>query len=130
VAIAASRRKVDRSRQRANAAGDIAVASEIIRRSLFRKFPARDGQTLSWRQQQAIKISIALSQKQTWLMTPKSDTRDMVFNSITRALIALVSGAWDDLELIQEFKNEGDDIEPRHRVIRIVLDTTRTLSIA
>jgi hypothetical protein len=124
---------------RTYATAEIAVASEIVRRSLLQRFATRDAKTLSWRHTQAVKISAALSEKQTWLMTPKPDTRDELFKSIGQILLALISGVWDTLELAKELAKElateantaeTEEKQFRQRAIHVVLDSMRTLLVA
>ena len=124
---------------RTYATSEIAVASEIVRRSLLRRFAARDAKTLLWRHAQAVKISAALSEKQTWLMTPKPGTREELFNSIGQILLAFISGVWDTLELAKELAEEltteattaeTDEKQFRRRAIHVALDSMRTLLVA
>ena len=120
---------------RTYATAEIAVASEIVRRSLLQRFATLDAKTLSWRHTQAEKISAALSEKQTWLMTPKPDTRDELFKSIGQILLAFISDVWDTLELAKVLATETstseiEEKQSRQRAIHVVLDSMRTLLVA
>jgi hypothetical protein len=57
---------------------------------------------VQWRSQQAQRIAAATAEKQRWLMTPKADTREVLLGWLARTVIALLSGAWDELELLIE----------------------------
>ena len=53
---------------------------------------------------------MAIARKQTWLMTPKSDTRETLFASLGPAIVALLSGTWDRLELVGETADDFEEI--------------------
>jgi hypothetical protein len=120
---------------RAEAISLIGTAATLGRQYLFQKFVTLDEQTLAWRTRQGLRVSIKLAQKQTWLMTPKEDTRDKLFDCLGKVLIGLLSGTWDQLELASDEEvaavaqiKDGEGVI--RRVGRITLSVTRTLAVA
>jgi hypothetical protein len=65
-------------------------------------------------------------------MTPKPDTREALLGWLARSLVALLSGAWDELELLMEDKStaEAQDSDLRGRRISAMLSGLRTLAVA
>lgn len=87
---------------------DIDVAALVSRQYLFQKFGSTDRATQAWQFRQAHRISAALAEKKTWIMTPKADSREALLRSFSGALVALISGSWDSLELqFDEHPPEG-----------------------
>jgi hypothetical protein len=116
---------------RAQAMDDVARASAVARWALLNKFQSADRDLQGWRMQQASRISAALSDKEKWLMTPKTDTRDALFVSLGTSMITLLSGNWDKLEMIVDPVGEGRtaQVTPR-RTLDIVVNSGRTALIA
>jgi hypothetical protein len=111
----------------------ISTASVIARRFLFRKFEVADVSFLRWKTHQANSVADALSEKQRWLMTPKSDTRGFLLTSLSRSIVALLSGAWDDLEKKEpaEVSDMQDQVVSRWRKTEsVLLSSFRTFSVA
>jgi hypothetical protein len=111
----------------------IAVASEIARTSLFRKFTLSDAGTRAWAAGQANAIAAALAEKQRWLMTPKADTYDFLLAKLSRSVVALLSGAWDELERA----NPEDAAQAQYQgvsrsrwVARVLLRSLQAISVA
>jgi hypothetical protein len=117
---------------RSQVIADIDGASLLVRHSLFRSFRSQDPTTSQWRARQAKNISAAFSEKQRWLMTPKADTREVLLDWLARSLVALLSGAWDELDLLIEGERPGEAAESdlRGRQINAVLSGLRTLAVA
>ena len=76
-----------------------AVNQLVARTELFRKFERADPACDQWRSHQATRIAAGFAEKQTWLITPKPDTREALYASLGPAIVALLSGNWDRLEL-------------------------------
>jgi hypothetical protein len=93
---------------RTEIAAEIGGAGVLVRQSLFQNFRGRDAATVQWRSRQAIRISAAFAEKQQWLMTPKADTREVLLTWLARSVVALLSGAWDDLELLIQDQPAGE----------------------
>jgi hypothetical protein len=116
---------------RARAVADIAFAADIISKNLFRPFQVGDRRTLAWREQQSLRIGAALMEKQKWLITPKQDTREILTRDLSQAILDIVSGNWDQLELSDQITDNGGDIPNRRtRIMRGILNITRTLCVA
>jgi len=118
---------------RSRVAGQIDASSVIARTYLFRRFHVVDHTTQLWKLQQANSIAAALSEKQRWLMTPKSDTQDALLNSLSRSLVALLSGAWDELEHIEPLDRSVLEDVPVGRLQRawfISMGIARSISVA
>jgi hypothetical protein len=98
---------------RVGAMNDIGHAAEVAGRALLAKFQEADREYGGWRKVQASKISAALSEKQTWLMTPKRDTRDELYRVLGAAIATIISGYWDNLNMIAEVPSEKKESVPR-----------------
>jgi hypothetical protein len=110
--------------RRAHIAKGFAAASTIARRFLFRKF----GVESPWATQRANSIAAALSEKQAWLMTPKPDTRDILLEHLSRSIVVVLSGTWDQLELGEV---EREQVMTRfQRAIGLMLRILRTFFVA
>jgi hypothetical protein len=118
---------------RAELMAKIARAGAIVRGPLFRSFRCRDGATFIWRMQQTNLISAALLEKQRWLITPKADTREVLLEWFARTIVALVSGTWDDLELLLEGESPGEPAQALsswRRARNLAFGASRTVSVA
>ena len=116
---------------RAEIAAEIGGAGVLVRQSLFRNFRGRDAATLQWRSRQAVRISAAFAEKQRWLMTPKTDTREVLLGWLARSVVALLSGAWDELELLIDDQpaGEAESRAWRGRWTAALLSRLRTLAV-
>jgi hypothetical protein len=113
---------------RSQMAAEIAGAGVLVRQSLLRNFRGRDPVILQWRSRQADRISAAFAEKQIWLMTPKPDTREVLLGWLARSVVALLSGAWDQLELLIGEPATGKTRGGR-QLMDAVLARLRTLAI-
>jgi hypothetical protein len=118
--------------RRSQIASEIDAAASISRRYLFQKFASEDRATIAWKLRQGQRIAAALAEKETWLMTPKADTLDVVLNSVSGSLVALVSGNWDALEF--DVVDDSLDVpqEPKtwRQIARGIFGFMRTLVVA
>jgi len=114
-------------RRRGNAAGR---AAQIVRRDLLQQFRQTDPGTAAWRARQTGKIAAALSMKQTWLMTPKRDSRDVLYGKIGPAISTLLSGAWDGLEIAQADEGDADAATAKRAFGAMAMGLARTALIA
>ena len=99
--------------QRSLIASEIARASRLSRYYLLKKFSAGDSAVQLWRERQAAKIAAAISEKQTWLITPRSETREALKHWLAHAVVALASGSWGELDLAGD--SQLTDVAPRTR---------------
>jgi hypothetical protein len=110
----------------------IAVASEIARTSLFRKFALTDPGTRVWAAREANAIAAALAEKQRWLMTPKADTYEFLIAELSGSIVALLSGAWDGLERAnpEEAAQANQGVSRSRLAARVLLRSLQAISVA
>ncbi len=85
---------------RASVARHVSESGKIARSFLLRKFDIADPATLLWATRRAEAIAAAFTEKQRWLMTPKPDTRDVLLVFLSRSIVAVLDGAWDELDRV------------------------------
>jgi hypothetical protein len=106
-------------------------ASLILRRYLFLPFTSADTNISYWQSERANKLSNSLSEKQTWLMTPKMDTRDALMPWLGRTVAALLSGAWDELDDNSAISTSTPDTtKKKYRFHEIMFNSIRTITIS
>jgi hypothetical protein len=115
------------SRIRASAITDVYRAARIAQYRLLQLLPDTEAVTKAWRTRQAGWIAAAFSDKLTWLITPKPNTREALSEKLGPAIVAVLSGAWDDLELKT---NDDGHATPRPPLTVIAMDVLRTGLIA
>jgi hypothetical protein len=122
---------------RAGIARELGTASKIARSFLFRKFEAADPETRLWQQHQANRIADGLAQKQRWLITPKPDTYGFLLGALSRCLVAVLSGTWDELARRDtlEMADAQDaatrpDVSRGRRALVMLLGGLRTIAVA
>jgi hypothetical protein len=106
---------------RAGIARELGAASTIARSYLFRTFDAADSETRLWQLHQANRIADTLARKQRWLVTPKRDTYDFLLGALSRSLVAVLGGSWDELA-----QSDTPEIaEPQGAVFRLEVSRGR-----
>ena len=99
---------------RAAIARELGAGSAIARSFLFRKFETADPELRLWQRRQANRIADELAQKQRWLVTPKRDTYDFLAGVLSRGLVAVLGGSWDELAR----RNAPESAEPQDALFR------------
>ncbi len=74
----------------------------LIGKGLLGQFHTHDPITQTWMDRRARRIANAFRDKRKWLITPKVDTIEHLTRALAGALVALLSGAWDELELAED----------------------------
>lgn len=74
----------------------------LIGKGLLVQFQTRDPVTQTWIDQRARRMANAFRDKRKWLITPKADTIDHLTEALAGALVSLLRGAWDELELAED----------------------------
>jgi len=109
----------------------------IARLFLFRNFAVADPATRLWKVRQAKCIAEGFAEKQRWLITPKRDTCDFLLDALAHALVAVLSGSWDELarkDAVDE--SAGQDgamqsvVSRGQLVLRILAAGLRTVAVA
>lgn len=112
----------------------IGHAATVTRDFLIQQFEANDDATREWQRRQALRIATGFADKQTWIMTPKGDTRDALLNWLAKTIVALVGGSWDELELLIRPDEEALEAQTKNlgwpRIIRRLLRASRTILTA
>jgi hypothetical protein len=114
---------------RVAAMNDIGRAAEVARRAMLTKFEEADREFGNWRGIQTTKVAAAFSEKQTWLMTPKPDTRDVLFKVLGAAIATVISGFWDNLEMKEGTQVERTETVP-HTILNYVIQFLQLLLVA
>lgn len=122
---------------RAGIARELGAASAIARSFLFTKFDAADLETRLWQRRQANRIADGLAQKQRWLVTPKPDTYDFLLGALSRCLVAVLGGNWDELARSDALETvEAEDAASRpgvsrgRRALVMLLRGLQTIAVA
>ena len=122
---------------RAGIAREFGAASMIARSFLFRKFDAADPETRLWQLRQANRIADGLAQRQRWLVTPKPDTYEFLLGAVSRSLVAVLSGNWDELarrDTPETAEPDGALVRPDmsrgRRALAMLLSGLQTIAVA
>jgi hypothetical protein len=122
---------------RAGIAREFGAASTIARSFLFRKFDAADPETRLWQLRQANRIADGLAQRQRWLVTPKPDTYEFLLGAVSRSLVAVLSGNWDELarrDTPETAEPDGALVRPDmsrgRRALAMLLSGLQTIAVA
>jgi len=113
----------------AAAMNDIGRAAEVARRALLTNFEQADRDFGAWRGGQATNIAGAISEKQTWLMTPKPDTRDVLYKVLGAEIVTVISGYWANLPMTAVVQEEVREIIPR-TIFNYVVQFAQLLLVA
>lgn len=77
---------------------EIEEISSCIEKDLSRALRSGDKVTDVWLKKTTICIASSFREKKKWILTPKVDTRDHLYNNLRDSLINFVIGNWDLLE--------------------------------
>jgi hypothetical protein len=88
---------------------------------------SRDFITDNWTKETTKRIAAAIRNKKKWILTPKSDTREYILQSMTFALTCFIYGNWDALEQIEPEKLSSPQL--RHSIFTFLINLLRIILI-
>lgn len=112
------------SGDRARISNRLDRVAALIGKGLLGQFQTHDPITQTWLDQRVRRIANAFREKRKWLITPKADTIAHLQSALAASIGALLSGAWDELELAD------DPVITRRALVVMVVAAVRAVILA